>query len=185
VSRDLGGQTLTPGVYKSASSMGLTGTLTLNGLGNPNAVFIFQMVSTLTTASASRVSLINAAQACNVFWQVGSSATLGTGTAFIGNILALQSITATTGATVQGRALARNAAVTLDTNRITRATCAATPPGSATTTRQVSRVPSGAPSTGGGSTAAVQDRALLVLGGFLLAAAGVAWAFRRRAMRSS
>jgi uncharacterized repeat protein (TIGR01451 family) len=124
VSGDLGGLTLVPGVYKSASSLGLTGTLTLDAQGDPNAVFIFQMGSTLTTASGSNVSLINGAQSCNVFWQVGSSATLGTGSTFRGTILALTSITATTAATVDGRLLAMNGAVTLDTNTITRATCA-------------------------------------------------------------
>jgi uncharacterized repeat protein (TIGR01451 family) len=124
VSGDLGGLTLVPGVYKSTSSLGLTGTLTLNAQGDPNAVFIFQMGSTLTTASGSNVSLINGTQSCNIFWQVGSSAVLGTGSTFRGTILALASITATTGATVDGRLLAMTGAVTLDTNTITRATCA-------------------------------------------------------------
>jgi hypothetical protein len=128
VSADLGGQTLTPGVYNSASSLGLTGALTLDAQGNANAVFIFQAGSTLTTASASSVNLVNGAQACNVFWQVGSSATLGTTSTFRGTILALTSITLTTGATVDGRVLARNAAVTLDTNTITRSTCASATP---------------------------------------------------------
>ena len=128
VSADLGGQRLTPGVYRSASSLGLTGALTLDAQGDANAVFIFQAGSTLTTASASDVNLVNGAQACNVFWQVGSSATLGTASNFRGSILALTSITATTGATVDGRLLARNAAVTLDTNTITRSRCASTTP---------------------------------------------------------
>ncbi len=127
VSADLGGQTLTPGVYNSATSLGLTGALTLDAQGNANAVFIFQAGSTLTTASASSVNLVNGAQSCNVFWQVGSSATLGTASTFRGSILALTSITATTGATVDGRLLARNAAVTLDSNTVTRAQCAAPP----------------------------------------------------------
>ena len=82
VAADLGGRTLTAGIYNSASSLGLTGALTLNGAGNPNALFVFQAGSTLTTASASSVVLTNGAQACNVFWQVGSSATLGTGSSF-------------------------------------------------------------------------------------------------------
>jgi len=85
VSGDLGGLMLTPGVYKSGSSLGLTGALTLDAQGNPNSVFVFQVGSTLTTASASHVNLINGAQACNVFWQVGSSATLGTSSVFTGN----------------------------------------------------------------------------------------------------
>ena len=111
-----------------SSSAALTGTLTLDAQGDPNAVFIFQIGSTLTTASNSSVVLINGAQNCNVFWQVGSSATLGTGTAFVGNILALTSITLTTGASVSGRTLARNGAVTLGTNAVTVAQCAAVPP---------------------------------------------------------
>ena len=125
VSGDLGGQTLTPGIYKSTSALGLTGTVTLDGQGNPDAVFLFQVGSALTTASASRVLLINNAQACNVFWQIGSSATLGTDSNFVGTILALASITVNTGASVSGRVLARNGAVTLDTNPVSRPTCAA------------------------------------------------------------
>jgi subtilisin family serine protease len=117
--QDLGGQTITPGVYCFSSSAQLTGTLTLDAQGNSNAVFIFQMGSTLTTASASSVVLINGGSPSNVFWQVGSSATLGTTTSFTGNILALASITLTTGVNVTGRALALNAAVTLDTNTVT------------------------------------------------------------------
>jgi hypothetical protein len=124
VSGDLGGQTLTAGVYKSASSLGLTGALTLDAQGNPNAVFIFQAGSTLTTASGSHVNLINGAQPCNVFWQIGSSATLGTSSFLSGNILALTSISIDNGVTVQGRALARNGAVTLINDTITAAQCA-------------------------------------------------------------
>jgi Ice-binding-like len=134
ISADLGGQTLVAGVYNSASSIGLTGALTLNAAGDPNAVFVFQAGSTLTTASGSQVNLINGAQACNVFWQVGSSATLGTGSSFRGTILALTSITVTTGATVDGRVLAQNGAVTLDTNTITRSSCGAATTTAATTT---------------------------------------------------
>ena len=119
VSGDLGGQTLTPGVYNSASSLGLTGTLTLDAQGDPSAVFIFQMGSTLITAAASQVVLTGGAQAANVFWQVGSSATLGANSVLAGSILALTSITVTTGAAINGRALAINGAVTLDTNTIT------------------------------------------------------------------
>ena len=123
VSADLGGTTLVSGVYKSTSSIGLTGTVTLNGQGNPDSVFIFQAGSTLTTASGSVVALENGAQACNVFWQVGSSATLGTTTQFNGSILASTSITLTTNATVTGRVLASTGAVTMDTNTITVPTC--------------------------------------------------------------
>jgi type VI secretion system secreted protein VgrG len=123
IAADLAGQTLTPGIYNSASSIGLTGALTLDGGGDPKAIFVFQAGSTLTTASASQVNLINGAQSCNVFWQVGSSATLGTGSTFRGTILALTSITVTTGVTIDGRVLARNGAVTLDTDTITKPTC--------------------------------------------------------------
>ena len=122
--QNLGGLTLTAGVYCFSSSAGLTGTLTLDAQGDPNAVFIFQIGSALTTASNSGVMLINSAQACNVFWQVGSSATLGTTTSFQGSILALTSVTANSGATNEGRLLARNGAVTLDTNTLTMPTCA-------------------------------------------------------------
>lgn len=116
---DLGGMILTPGVYSFSSSAFLTGILTLDGQGDPNALFVFQMGSTLVTASNSSVVTINSADACEVYWQVGSSATLGTGTAFQGNIVALTSITMTTGATLlEGRALAPNGAVTMDTNTI-------------------------------------------------------------------
>ena len=121
--QDLGGMTLTAGVYCFSSSAQLTGTLTLNAQGNANAVFIFQIGSTLTTASASSVVFINGGSVCNVFWQVGSSATLGTTTSFVGNILALTSITLTTGASVTGRALARNGAVTLDSNIVSASPC--------------------------------------------------------------
>ena len=130
--QDLGGLTLTPGVYTFDTASQLTGALTLDAQGDGAAVFIFQIGSTLTTATDSTVLPINGAQACNVFWKVGSSATLGTTTTFVGNILALTSITAVTGTTVDGRLLAREGAVTLDTNVVTRATCAPVPP--ATTT---------------------------------------------------
>jgi hypothetical protein len=122
--QDLGGMTLTPGVYCFSTSAQLTGTLTLDAEGDPNAVFIFQIGSTLTTASNSTIALINGASACNVFFQVGSSATVGTSTTFEGNILALTSITLNTGASVSARTLARNGAVTLDNNLIGEAGCA-------------------------------------------------------------
>ena len=117
---DIGGQTFLPGVYRNNSSLGITGTVTLNGNGNSNSVFIFQVATTLTTAAGnSVVNLINGAQASNVFWQVGSSATLGTNTVFNGTILAQASITVTTGAVLNGRALARTGAVTLASNAVT------------------------------------------------------------------
>jgi len=126
ISADLGGQTLVPGVYTSGSSMGLTGTLTLDAGGDSNAVFIFQMGSTLTTAPGSNVNLINGALPCHVFWQVGSSATLGAGSTFNGTILAFTSITANAGVTVYGRLLARNGAVTLISDNITNTICPGT-----------------------------------------------------------
>lgn len=124
---DYGGKAITSGVYRTGSvpSLGLTGNLTLDAQGDPRAVFIFQIESTLVTATDSSVSLINGAQACNVFWQVGSSATLGTRTAFKGNILALSSISVNDGVTVDGRLLARNAAVTLINDTVTRSRCIA------------------------------------------------------------
>jgi hypothetical protein len=148
IAGDLGGLTLGPGVYRASSSIGLTGTLTLDAHGDPNAVFIFQIGSTLTTASASRVLLVNGAQPCNVFWQVGSSATIGTTSTFVGNILALTSITVTTGATIDGRALARNGSVTLDSNVITRERCAGATTGG-TTGGPTTGGTTGGPTTGG------------------------------------
>ncbi len=123
--KDLGGMTLVSGVYHFSSSAQLTGTLSLDAQGDPNAVFVFQVGSTLTTASDSSVAVLNGAKDCNIFWQVGSSATLGTTTAFKGNVLALASITLNTGATVSGRALARSAAVTMDANEVSILACAA------------------------------------------------------------
>jgi hypothetical protein len=121
--QDLGGLTLLSGVYHFSSSAQLTGTLNLNAQGNNNAYWVFQIGSALTTASSSAIQLINPGSNNGfddgVFWQVGTSATLGTGTAFEGNILADQSITLNTGASIMnGRALARNAAVTMDNNVI-------------------------------------------------------------------
>jgi len=161
VSGDLAGRTLTPGVYTSASSLGLSGQLTLDAQGDPNAVFIFQAGSSLIVGSGSQVNLIGGAQACNVYWQVGSSATIGTGSTFVGNIMALTSITMTTAATLQGSALARNGAVTLDTNTITMATCAAptgggTTPG--TTTTPTGSAP-GTRATGSSGPAGVKPKA--------------------------
>ena len=119
VSGDLVGQTLTPRVYTAASSLALSGTLTLDAQGDPNASFIFQIGSTLTTASNSRIDLVNGARAANVYWLIGSSATLGTHSAVAGTVLAFTSITVTTGVTVEGRAIAVNGAVTLDSNTFT------------------------------------------------------------------
>lgn len=111
---NLGGKNLVPGVYCQTTAPSLTGTLTLNGSG----VYIFQIGSTLVTASGARVVLTGGAQPCQIFWQVGSSATIATSTTFVGTVMALTSIAMQTGATLNGRALARNGAVTLNTNRI-------------------------------------------------------------------
>jgi len=125
VTSDLTGLTLVGGVYAGPSKSPLTlpGTLTLDGEGNPNSVFIFQTDSTLITGPGSTVSLINGAQACNVFWQIGSSATLDTGSTFVGNILALTTITVADSVTIQGRALAQNGEVTLINDTFTQVGC--------------------------------------------------------------
>jgi len=125
IATELGGKTMMPGVYNSASgTFGITGILTLDAQGDSNGVFIFQMATTIITASISQVVLVRGAQACNVFWQVGSSATLGAHSAFIGNILAYTSINQGDGASMDGRALAQNGAVTLDTDTIATVICA-------------------------------------------------------------
>ena len=122
--QDLGQRTLTPGVFCFSSEALLTGTLVLDAQFNANALFVFKTVSKLTTASNASIRLINGANPCNIFWKVGSSATLGTQTSFTGNIVALTSISLQTGASLNGRALARNGAVTLDTNLIRSDRCA-------------------------------------------------------------
>ncbi len=208
ISADLAGSTLTPGVYTATSSMGLTGAVTLDGGGNPNAVFIFQAGSTLTTGSASRVNLIGKAQPCNVFWQVGSSATIGTTTHFVGTILAKASISFNNGATLEGRALARTGAVTLIHNTITVPTCATvgttttsatgtsttsptgttTLPNNATTTVPV--IPNGSPGTGFGGTAQHQSALAQILGAIAAVIAVLSGTLalvsrRRRLMRRS
>ena len=118
VAGDLGGLTLPPGLYKSTSSIGITGVLTLDGQGDSNSVFIFQVGSALSTAVGSQVMLIGGARASNIFWQIGSSAVIGTNSIFNGTIMAQASITLTTGAALNGRALARTGAVTLDSNTV-------------------------------------------------------------------
>ena len=121
---ELGGRTLTPGVYHS-DTLGITGALTLDLQGDPNAVFVFQTNSTLITAAASSVVVLGGSSACNVFWQVGSSATFGANSTLVGNVLADTSISVGDGATFEGRLLARGGAVTLQHNTITATTCVA------------------------------------------------------------
>ena len=197
-------KTLTAGVYKSTSTMHLTTTLTLNGQDDPNSVFIFQAVSTLKSASSSKVVLTNGAQACNIFWQVGSSATLGSGSTFSGTVMALASVTVTSGVTVTGRVMAKTAAVTLISDTITRpATCVVstttttttttttapttttttTPAATTTTAPTAVVIPSGTPATGGGGASRSGDNPLLVsIGALALVGAGAAMflAIRRR-----
>ncbi|MDO8934236.1 MAG: ice-binding family protein [Deltaproteobacteria bacterium] len=133
--RDLGGMTLAPGVYCFTSSAMLTGTLFLDGQGQPNPLFIFQIGSTLVTSNVAAVVMTNGARSCGVYWQTGSSATVGIGSRFAGNILALGSVTLTTGVALAGRALARNGGVTLDTNSVSNAACPdPAPPADAGTT---------------------------------------------------
>ena len=138
---ELGGQTLTAGVY-AHTTLGITTTLTLDGGGDPGAIFVFQSGSTLVTADggASKVVLTNQAQACNVYWTVGSATTLGTNSTFIGHVLSVAAVTAKTGATIQGQLLSRDAAVTLDSNVITNNNCA-TPTPTPTPTATVSASP--------------------------------------------
>ena len=161
--QDLGGKTLTPGVYCFSSSAQLTGALTLNAQGNASAVWVFQIGSSLTTASNASVRVINGGTACNVFWQVGSSATLGTTTTFVGNILALTSITLNTGASVSGRVLARNGAVTLDTNVVSIPVCGG--------------------STGGTAVPAITQWG--AVGMAIVLAGCIVWALRRKRVRAS
>jgi hypothetical protein len=140
--QDLGGLTLTAGSYGFSSSAQLTGQLTLNAAGDPNAQFVFEIGSTLTTASASSIRLINGASPCNIYWQIGSSATLGTTTAFEGNLMANISITVNNGSTVQGRVLARTGGVTLNNDVIDGSMC-----GTSTTTPPASKPPTSTPPT--------------------------------------
>lgn len=204
--QDLGNMTLTPGVYEASTSMALTGTLTLDAQGDPQAVFIFKAGSTLVTATDSRVQFVNGGSSCNVFWQVGTSATLGTATRFLGTIMTLASATLDTTASVEGRVLARTGAVTLDTNVVTAPDCAdsaatatASPtlpativgkddgptPGplpGPTPTEPV--VPKDHPRTGLGGTSTSSHASLFVLAGLIGTAAAIAGGLGFRRVRS-
>lgn len=142
---DLSGLTLAPGLY-SGGALSNTGTLTLDGEGDANSVWIFQAASTLITSPNSTVMLIGDANPCNVFWQVGSSATLDTDSTFVGTVMAQTSIAANNGATIQGRLLALTGEVTLINNTVDAAVCAGTPAAGGTP------VPGGGGTTPGGTT---------------------------------
>ena len=145
VPTDLAGMTLVPGVYCFASSASNSGLLILDAQGNANAVWVFKIVSTLITAPGSTVTVINSGQACDVFWQVGSSATLGTTTTFVGNILALTSITLQTNANLSGRALAQTGTVSLDSNSVTACSLAAAPAQTTLSTQTAASAALGSP----------------------------------------
>lgn len=194
---ELGGTTVLGGVYSSGSgAFEITGSVTLDAEGDPDTVFIFQMASTLTAQVGSSVVLTNGAQACNVYWQV-DSAEIRTNSTFRGTILALTSITLENGASVSGRALARNGSVTMEANTITQVGCAApeqtttTVGTAATTTVAVDAFvspttmpfPQGAAATGGGSTSGAPDVALIVLGATLLASAAGIAGWRQHSLR--
>ena len=196
---DLGGLTLVGGVYAGPSkgALQLTGTITLDGENDPNSVFIFQTNSSLITASGSNVALINGAQECNVFWQVGSSATLGTDSNFVGNILALTSIFVNNGVTVQGRALAQTGEVTLDNDVFTQPLCDLSAPttttteGEATTTSEAEGGGTATTAPGGGTattgdlpslplTGSSTDALLVLAIVALMLGAGTVWVGRRQ-----
>lgn len=187
ISDDLGGKTLVGGVYTSATSLGLTGTLTLDGQNDSSTVFIFQAASTLTTASASDIVLINGAQACNVFWQVGSSAAFGDNSSFVGHVFALTSISALQGATFDGQLLARNGQVSLINNTITNDLCEAVavvePEPTPEPTPPVSQPPVEDSTVDGGvlpDTGSAAWIAALAVGAAALVLASVAYSRRRK-----
>ena len=194
IAGDLGGHSLGPGTYASDAGILLTGTLTLDADGDPTAVFIFQTGSTLTTASDSTVVLANGAQACNVFWQVGSSAALGADSSLTGSVLAFTSITAGAGASLSGQLLAIHGTVTLHANKIVNNACVTekvpepdlegeTTPNQTPDTNPQAPVPApGQETVGGGelpNTGAIEWLIALGVGGAVLTA-GVVDIVRRR-----
>jgi len=160
---------LKPGIY-DGGALGITGTLTLDGTGNPEGVFIFRATSTLITGAGSHVKLVNV-NPCNVFWQVKTSATLGTNSEFVGTIMAAEAASLKTGATVNGRVLAQSDSVTLESNTITKPLCQVTSTATTTPTAQVTQVPKGEVATGDGSTSGGFSTQGLLAG--LLAFAGI------------
>jgi hypothetical protein len=184
---ELGGTTLTPGVYDSADgTFKITGKLTLDAKGDPEGVFVFKSGSTLITSSNSSVNLINSARFCRTFWSVGSSATLGTNSNFVGHILAMESITAKTGATVQGQLLARNGAVTLDNNTITNGICDTTPTPTPTLTPELAVVTPNkkevVKTVTGGQLPETSSHLyeILILGAVLTMCGAIGWRSRKR-----
>lgn len=190
VSADLGGQGLVPGVYFQAGTMNLSGpALTLDAGGNPDAIWIFRAGSDLIVGPGASVNLVNGAQACNVYWQVASSASLDDGADLVGTVMARTAITLNAGATVQGRVLALDASISLITNTITTPACTTTPttPGGGTggtggTGSQVTTIPSGSVATGDGSTSSGSgaDHTTLTLGILTVVAVGATTAAVRR-----
>jgi hypothetical protein len=193
----LGGKTLTAGVYAfghgTTANITTGQTLTLNGQGNPNAIFVFQASSDLVTASGSVVQLENDAQACNVYWEVDSSATLNSGSTFVGTIMAYDSITLSAGVNVQGRLLAETALVSLIQDTITvPSTCLTSLPSSSATTTTTTAaapassgtgvIPSGSPGTGHGGASLSHEAWLIAAGALALGGAGISTglAVRRR-----
>lgn len=189
VSADLGGQNLVPGVYFQAGPMNLSGpALTLDAGGNPDAVWIFRAGSSLIVGPGATVNLVNGAQACNVFWQVASSASLDDGADLVGTVIARTSITLNAAATVQGRVLALDGTVTMINNTITRPVCAAAPPpaGDGGGGPQVTSVPTGSVATGDGSTSLRSfDSFLLAAGVVGIGAAAVTVASRWHRRRTA
>lgn len=191
---ELAGLTLEPGVYDTGGVIELNGNLTLDANGDPDAVFVFQSLSTLLTGPAGSITFVDGATACNLYWRVPTSATIGTGSQFAGTILAEASISFGAGATLQGRALAQSGAVTMITNTITIPACATTPPVTPPTTPvvgpegpQVAVAPRGSVATGDGSSLpATSGPQPLLVAGTVLGLGLVAWTVGRlRRPRSS